>query len=378
MTGTARQTRLVKTEQACGELRAIARAALRSGLAAGALVSRRTGTTVIPALVQDPDRIGADAYFGAPIMPQNAASILSDVTFRPPKGRVLAVLRSCEHRALIELAKLKQVDLDSILVIGVDCLGAAGPGAAPPDLLDQTSWRARMAEGGAQAWEGVRQACGICVLPAATAAALTVGLIGVSPESGVLLSVPDDDDGRRLLEAVAAEDGASASEPGDEVASRAAAVTAVADQRGQAKASAIAAWRDSTGSFAALSEALAACTRCPNCRRACPICYCRECVFETALFESTGDRYLARAARKGAVRLPAEVMLYQLTRLAHMGLSCVSCGMCEAYCPAGIELSMLFAAMGQDARELFAYDPGRDVGEALPLTVYREDELNPR
>jgi len=378
MTGAAQQTRLVKTEQACGELRAIARAALRSGLVVGALVPRRTSTTVIPALVKDPDRIGDDAYFGAPITPQNAASLLSDVTFRPPKGRVLAVLRSCEHRALIELAKLKQVDLDSILVIGIDCLGAAGPGPAPPHLLDETAWRARMAEGGAEAWEGVRRACGICALPAATTAAFTVGLIDVSPESGVLLSVPDDEDGSRLLAAVAAEEGASVSEPGGEVAAHAAAVAAVAEERGQAKARAIAAWRDDTGNFAALSEALAACTQCLNCRRACPICYCRECVFETALFESTGDRYLSRAARKGAVRLPAEVMLYQLTRLAHMGLSCVNCGMCEAYCPAGIELTMLFAVMGQEARALFAYEPGRDAGEALPLTVYREDELDPR
>jgi formate dehydrogenase subunit beta len=140
----------------------------------------------------------------------------------------------------------------------------------------------------------------------------------------------------------------------------------------------IAAWRAKDGNFAALAETLAACTGCLNCRRACPLCYCRECTFETALFDHEGQRYLARAGRRGALRLPSEVMLYHLTRVAHVGLSCVACGMCESYCPAGIPLTAMFAALGGEARKLFDYEPGRDPDEALPLATFREEELAPR
>ena len=123
---------LLQSEAGPGsELRHVVRAALRTGLASGALVPRMHPPTVVPTLVSRPEAVGDDAWFGPALMLQNAASLLSGLTFHRPRGKVIAVLRSCEYRALVEISKLKQVELDAVLVIGVDCLGAAGPGPHP-------------------------------------------------------------------------------------------------------------------------------------------------------------------------------------------------------------------------------------------------------
>ena len=41
------------------------------------------------------------------------------------------------------------------------------------------------------------------------------------------------------------------------------------------------------------------CIRCHNCMVACPICYCKECVFRTAVFEHEGDQFLKMGGSKG-------------------------------------------------------------------------------
>ncbi len=59
----------------------------------------------------------------APIAAVSGAKIASSLTSRPSRRKVAMVLRSCEIRAVIELVKLKQVNLDNVLLIGMDCLG---------------------------------------------------------------------------------------------------------------------------------------------------------------------------------------------------------------------------------------------------------------
>ena len=56
-------------------------------------------------------------------MPVNSATLVSQLTGDKPSQKVGVVLRSCEIRALIELVKLQQANLDNLTIIGVDCLG---------------------------------------------------------------------------------------------------------------------------------------------------------------------------------------------------------------------------------------------------------------
>ncbi len=80
------------------------------------------------------------------------------------------------------------------------------------------------------------------------------------------------------------------------------------------------------------------------------------------------------ARHKGAVRLPADSSLFHLTRLNHMGLSCVGCGMCTQACPADLPVGLVFRAIGQRLQQTFDYLPGRSVDETLPLITFKEDE----
>jgi len=128
----------------------------------------------------------------------------------------------------------------------------------------------------------------------------------------------------------------------------------------------------------ALAILLSTCLRCHNCREACPICFCRQCVFDGDTFEHDTQKYLSWTGRKGLIEMPTDTMLFHLTRINHMGLSCVGCGYCESACPSQLPLAALFQYFGRQVQSIFDYIPGRDPEEKLPLATYREVELEPR
>jgi len=45
------------------------------------------------------------------------------------------------------------------------------------------------------------------------------------------------------------------------------------------------------------------------------------------------EKYLGWAQRRGALRMPTNTLLFHLTRLNHMVISCVGCGLCAHHCP---------------------------------------------
>jgi ferredoxin len=89
---------------------------------------------------------------------------------------------------------------------------------------------------------------------------------------------------------------------------------------------------------------------------ACPICFCKECVFRTETFEPESERYFQGMQRKGALRLPSETLLYQLTRLNHMVASYVGCGMCESACPSNLPLTVIFRSVGAGVQKMLNCD----------------------
>jgi formate dehydrogenase subunit beta len=81
------------------------------------------------------------------------------------------------------------------------------------------------------------------------------------------------------------------------------------------------------------------------------------------------------ADRKGAVKIPTDTVFFHLTRMAHMAASCVGCGQCSNACPNDIPVMELFRTVAHGVQKSFEYEPGRDVQEAPPLAVFREDEF---
>ncbi|MGE5587912.1 MAG: formate dehydrogenase [Clostridia bacterium] len=313
-------------------------------------------------LAKDPRLVERYARPLAPVMPSSASRVVSEVVHKRPSGKVAAVLRPCEGRALVELMKVKQAAPENVVAIGIDCTGTYDPVAY------------RDAGGNADGLV-MRESCRVCLNPAPLEDALpgiVLGFIGLDESDGVFVSVHD-----RLDPAVAAvvdELGLASGESAGR--KRGEAVRALVQER-QREYDAFLAVPGVSG-IEAFARGLAACTGCHNCRVACPVCYCKECIFDTDTFEHELGQFLRWAGRKGALKVPSETVLYHLTRMNHMSLSCVGCGQCEQACPAHLPLFRLFAMASRRTQGVFGYVPGRSLEEELPFTTFREDELEPR
>ncbi len=134
---------------------------------------------VMPSLATRSDRLeGVDPL--APCFPLNAARIASRLARKPMGARWAAVLRPCEVRALVELAKLKQARLLGAYS-NTDYLALAGadPSAATGSFL-------RRALAGDPMDPPLAAACRVCELPVPPHSDLHIGLVG-AVESGALL-----------------------------------------------------------------------------------------------------------------------------------------------------------------------------------------------
>jgi formate dehydrogenase subunit beta len=158
-------------------------------------------------------------------------------------------------------------------------------------------------------------------------------------------------------------------------AGRAEAVAALVARREAFKTQLFEAFTAQTDSVAGLQEALAGCVNCYNCRVACPVCYCRECVFVTDTFRHDGEQYLAWADKRGQLKLPTDTTFYHLTRMVHMSTLCVGCGQCSSACPNDLPVMELLRTTAERTQRRFAYQPGADPAEAQPLATFHDEEL---
>jgi formate dehydrogenase subunit beta len=210
----------------------------------------------------------------------------------------------------------------------------------------------------------------VCEHPAPGAADLTIGLFGQDLRKQVLL-IANTERGEELLEGAAPAD----SDSGE---TRRAALDEIVARRDKAREEMFASIEGEATGLDGLLEMLAPCINCHNCMTACPVCYCQQCFFDSDTFDLEASKYLRRASRKGAYRMPPDTILFHLGRLNHMASSCVACGACEDACPNDIPLLSLFKTVGYRVQEAFEYVPGMSLDEPLPLATFREEELEPR
>ncbi|OQY01190.1 MAG: hypothetical protein B6I26_04855 [Desulfobacteraceae bacterium 4572_130] len=307
----------------------------------------------------------------APVVPVNGAKIASSITAKPSNRKVAMILRSCEIRALVELVKLKQANLDDVLLIGIDCIGRY-------ENLDFLKFQEQGETSESFIEKGVAgntqnndydisKACKICEFPRPDNVDLRLCIIDTGSDALYIESLSLKGDKALEKAGIDLNDSVPASSSNT--------VKKLIKERINARDKAFEEYRESSNSFDDLEKRFAACINCYNCRVACPVCYCKECVFVTDTFRHNGDQYMAWADSFGTLKMPADTTFYHLTRMSHMSLFCVGCGQCTSACPNDIDLMPVFRTVANKTQDRFDYQAGRAFDEAQPLTIFDHDEF---
>lgn len=289
-----------------------------------------------------------------PVMSVQGARALASITPSPAGGRVLAVMRPCEARASMEMAKLQQLDLSNVVLMTMDCPGVVplssyrrDPDSAPdpgnPDTLRPLCGQCT----------GFTASGDLCMVRTGS----DIALAALSEKAESLFRTMGMEARRELSEWLAWKE------------------DLLGERKLRDEASRLAV-REEVKGLSGLTRFFSGCVSCRSCRTVCPVCYCRLCFIDMKDRRSPASEHLERSRRAGAARLVSDTLLFHIGRMSHMSLSCVSCGMCQDACPADIPVGTLFSMVSRETASLFDYSPGRDSEEPLPMNTFRLEELH--
>ena len=363
-----------KTEEA---IKGFLKSLLEKGVIEALLIPKRlpSGDGFAQTLIHDPEKMDGACALSL-TMPVQSAKVASHLSIKNLNKKVAAVLKACEIRAIVELAKFLQVKLDNLFLIGVDCPGTfevadyskmIQEGKEGEKLEGEILKRMERGEVVPPQGYTFRQACEMCEYPVPKAD-IHIKLFGCKTDEEVGLEI-----GEKLEKEL--EEKGILSFSGNEPSSRKEVVDRVVAERAKKRDAAFKEFSGGVKDLQSFLDRFSTCIRCHNCMVACPICYCKECVFRTAIFEHEGDQFLRWADRKGGIRMPTDTLIFHLIRMSHMVTSCIGCGLCDSACPSRLPVATLFRSVGDKIQKMFKYVPGRDVSEVPPVATFKEDEL---
>ncbi|TFG00484.1 MAG: 4Fe-4S ferredoxin [Promethearchaeota archaeon] len=105
------------------------------------------------------------------------------------------------------------------------------------------------------------------------------------------------------------------------------------------------------------------CTRCYSCREACPMCYCNLCFVDQNLPTWFGK----------TVELP-DIMVFHMIRALHLAGRCVECGACSSACPIGIDLALINRKLGKIVKERFEFTSGLNLETLPPMMTHQMND----
>jgi formate dehydrogenase subunit beta len=329
----------------------------------------------VQTLIRNPEKLNGVSVL-SPTMPVQSARVISNLTVKNLEKKVAVVLKACEIRAAVELAKFLQVKPDHLYLIGIDCPGTfevpdyakmAQEGKGGESLTKALLKGMEKGEISPPSGYAFRTACQMCeyLVPQAD---IVLRLYGYKADQEIGIEIGD-----KLEKEIEEKGVLSFSE--NEPALRNEVVNKVVAERTKKRDALFQEFKGIVKDLQSFLDRFSTCVRCHNCMVACPICYCKECVFRTAVFEHDGDQFLRWADRKGEIRMPTDTLIFHLIRMSHMVTSCIGCGLCDSACPSRLPVATLFRSVGDRIQKMFQYVPGRDIAEVPPVAVFKEDEL---
>ncbi|MHA1282637.1 MAG: 4Fe-4S binding protein [Promethearchaeota archaeon] len=112
-----------------------------------------------------------------------------------------------------------------------------------------------------------------------------------------------------------------------------------------------------------VKDIIKSCTRCYACREACPFCYCNLCFVDQNLptwFDKTSDL--------------SDITIFHMVRAFHLAGRCVGCGACHSVCPVGIDLSFITRILEKIVKVRFDFTSGINLEIKPPMMTYRMDD----
>jgi|ADurb_H2B_01_Slu_FD_contig_121_66516_length_3756_multi_10_in_0_out_0_2 formate dehydrogenase (coenzyme F420) beta subunit len=368
-----------------GAVTALLTHALKSGMV-DAVFAVKKGSDIydaVPTLITDPAEVAETAgslHCGTLLLSKLIKKYLEGAE----NMRIAMPVKGCDAMGLYELAKRNQVNLDNILMIGLNCGGSVSPvlarkmirekfGVDPDDVvkeeIDKGQFIIVTKDGqhkGISMDEledegyGRRSNCRRCKMKVPRQADLACGnwgVIGDKAGKATFIEVCSEK-GANLLDAAVAAGAVktdAANPKGVEIRGKVEnAMLKLGDK-----------WRKKD--FESLGEGkdrlkkimndTSRCIKCYACIENCPICYCVEC--------STRKPYLVTP---GQVPPP---FMFHLIRYAHISDSCINCGQCEENCAMDIPNALFMHALQVDLEEMFGHVPGVDM--ELPVLALVEE-----
>ncbi|MFX1525090.1 MAG: Coenzyme F420 hydrogenase/dehydrogenase, beta subunit C-terminal domain, partial [Promethearchaeota archaeon] len=232
--------------------------------------------------------------------------------------KVGLIARPCDTRALIELAKIRQVNLDNLFIIGIEDRGLLPKaGREMRSIKDVDSTKivkekvgdngliVKLDDGSTKELKlSVAENCLRCYRKIPVVADLTVSDLGIPIDSEEIILKVYSEKGNAILEKSGIGKNSLSTDIKNTHTKK---YNDIIEKAKEKRVKDLEEW-DKLSQEEKIAELLK-CTMCNTCIRGCPVCYCVDCILQKKRKDKTIDK-----------------VTYQLTRIAHDADRCVECG----------------------------------------------------
>ena len=302
--------------------------------------------------------------------------------------KIAVPVKGCDAKAFYELAKRNQIDLNNIIMIGLNCGGTVSPVVAremiadkyevnPDDVFKEEIDKGQFIieyndKDGNHQHKGIKidileeeglgrrlncQRCETKVPRQADLACGNWGVFGDKAGKATFVEVCSEK-GAALFDSAVAANVISTCAPdpkGLEIRGKVENVMIKMGKKAQAKQ--FAELGEGTEKLQKLMKITSRCIGCRACIENCPICYCVEC--------STMKPHVVNQTQ-----CPPDFM-FHLVRFAHVADSCINCGQCQELCPMDIPNALFMHAQQVELEKMFGHKPGYTM--ELPVLAFAEE-----
>lgn len=362
-----------KKGESGGAITALLKFALEEGIVDAVLGVKRGADLydARPVLITDPEEVEvtAGSIHGGTLL---LSKLFGKYLDGADGFKVAAVMKGCDFMGTVEQSKRGMVNIDNLLLIGLNCGGSITPAMMrlmisevfevdPGTVEKETIHKGRfhITVGGEQrdvpireledGGYGRRDNCRRCKMKIPRGADLACGNWGVREElvgEATFVEVCSER-GRDLIDRALAAGAIGVGAPeGPCIKARERREELILNLSDEWRKRDFAPLETSRNRLKVMIEETSRCIKCYACVEACP-----------ALFNSTRP-YMT--SFPGII--PPEIA-FHLIRYSHVADSCINCGQCEELCPMDIPNAEIMHAVATDLQELYGYRAGEDMSE---------------